>query len=62
LPAMIKVKGAIEAHWDGIIRWQESKINNGILEGLNSVLQAAKRKARGDKVDHFKTIAYPLEI
>ena len=58
LPAMIKVKGTVEAHWDGIIRWQESKINNGILEGLNSVLQAAKRKARGYKVDHFKTIAY----
>jgi transposase len=58
LPAMIKVKETIEAHWDGIIRWQVSKINNGILEGLNSVLQAAKRKARGYKVDHFKTIAY----
>jgi len=58
LPAMIKVKETIEAHWDGIIRWQESKINNGILEGLNSVLQAAKRKARGYKVNHFKTIAY----
>jgi hypothetical protein len=24
-----------------------SSINNGILEGLNSVIQAAKRKARG---------------
>jgi transposase len=58
LPAMIKVKKTIEAHWGGIIRWQESRINNGILEGLNSVLQAAKRKARGYKVDHFKTIAY----
>jgi len=58
LPAMIKVKETIEAHWDGVIRWQESKINNGILEGLNSVLQAAKRKARGYKVNHFKTIAY----
>ncbi len=58
LPAMINVKSTIEGHWDGIVRWQESKINNGILEGLNSVLQAAKRKARGYKVDHFKTIAY----
>jgi len=50
----------VEAHWDGIIRGQESKINNGILEGLNSVLQAAKRKARGYKYAHFKTIAYPI--
>ena len=36
LPEMIKVKGMVESHWDGIVRWQESKINNGILEGLNS--------------------------
>jgi len=48
----------VESHWDGIIRWQESRINNGILEGLNSVLQAAKRKARGYKFHHFKTIVY----
>ncbi len=58
MPAMLKVKEMIERHWNGIIRWQESKINNGILEGLNSVLQAAKRKARGYKFAHFKTIAY----
>jgi len=45
-------------HWEGIIRWQESKINNGILEGLNSVVQAAKRKARGYKIAHFKSIVY----
>ncbi len=58
LPEMVKVKEMVESHWDGIVRWQESKINNGILEGLNSVLQAAKRKARGYKFSHFKTMAY----
>ena len=58
LPEMIKVKAMVESHWEGIVRWQESKINNGILEGLNSVLQAAKRKARGYKFAHFKTMAY----
>jgi transposase len=31
---------------------------NGILEGFNSVVQAAKRKARGYKMKHLKTIAY----
>jgi len=51
---MQAVKNMVEAHWDGIIRWQESKINNGILEGLNSVLQAAKRKARGYKYGFLK--------
>ena len=36
----------------------ESQINNGILEGLNSVVQAAKKKARGYKFKHFRTIVY----
>jgi transposase len=34
----------IKRHWDGIVSWKKSQINNGILEGLNSALQAAKRK------------------
>jgi transposase len=50
----------IKRHWDGVIKWKTSQINNGILEGLNSVVQAAKRKARGYKLKHFKTIAYLL--
>jgi len=60
LPPIIKAAKTVKRHWDGVIRWQKSKINNGILEGLNSVLQAAKRKARGYKRKHFKTIAYLL--
>ncbi|MCK5829631.1 MAG: transposase [Methylococcales bacterium] len=42
------------------MNWKKSQINKGILEGLNSVLPAAKRKARGYKVQHFKIIAYLL--
>jgi transposase len=37
----------VEAHWDGIIAWQESRLSNGLLEGTNSLIQAAKRRARG---------------
>ncbi len=37
----------IKRHWKGILRWFQSRINNGILEGLNSLIQAAKAKARG---------------
>ena len=55
-----KVARTIKNHWDGILRWKESQINNGILEGLNSVIQAAKRKARGYKIKHFKTMAFLL--
>ena len=60
LKPIIKVAKTIKKHWDGIIRWKVSQINNGILEGLNSVLQAAKRKARGYKYKHFETMAYLL--
>ncbi|HLI56889.1 MAG TPA: ISL3 family transposase [Actinomycetota bacterium] len=37
----------IRQHWEGILRWHTSRINNGLLEGINSLVQAAKRKARG---------------
>ncbi|NOQ76205.1 MAG: ISL3 family transposase [Methylococcaceae bacterium] len=60
LAPMVKVAKIIKRHWEGIISWKKSQINNGILEGLNSIIQAAKRKARGYKVKHFKTIAYLL--
>ena len=60
LDPIVKVGKTIKKHWEGILRWKESLINNGILEGLNSVIQAAKRKARGYKSTHFKTIAFLL--
>jgi len=37
----------LEDHWLGVIRWHRSRISNGSLEGLNSLIQAAKRRARG---------------
>lgn len=58
LKPMEKVAHCIFRHWDGIVQWKKSQINNGILEGLNSVIQAAKRKARGYKTKHFMTMAY----
>jgi len=37
----------IKRHWDGVLQWFKSQLNNGILEGINSLIQAAKAKARG---------------
>lgn len=37
----------VEGHRDGILRWHTTKASNGVLEGTNSLIQAAKRKARG---------------
>jgi transposase len=44
LAPMVKVTKTIKRHWDDILNWKKSQINNGILEGLNSVLQAQKEK------------------
>ena len=61
LDPIIKAAKTIKKHWDGIIMWHESKINNGILEGLNSVIQATKSKARGYKTfKNYKIIVYLL--
>jgi len=49
----------LKRHWDGIVRWFVTRINNAILEGLNSIVQAAKARARGFRsVEYFKLIIY----
>ena len=61
LQPIIDVAKTIKAHWDGVIAWKKSQINNGILEGLNSIVQAAKAKARGYKTfKNFKIIIFLL--
>ncbi|HMA62435.1 MAG TPA: ISL3 family transposase [bacterium] len=53
LDPVIKAAKTIKRHWDGVLAWKKSQISNGILEGLNSIVQAAKAKARG-----FRTFRY----
>ena len=47
LQPIIDAAYTIKRHWDGVLNWFQSRLNNGILEGLNSLIQAAKAKARG---------------
>ena len=47
LQPIIDAAYTIKNHWDGVLRWFDSRISNGILEGINSLIQAAKAKARG---------------
>src|SRR6266508_2128990 len=37
----------VDDHWAGVLRWHTTRISNGVLEGINSLVQAAKRRARG---------------
>lgn len=59
LPAVIKAARTIRKHWAGVIRWWRSRVSNGMLEAMNSLVQAAKRRARGYRTtENFITVAY----
>src|SRR3974390_3403286 len=56
---LIKFCETLETHWAGVIRWHHSQVSNGLLEGLNSLIQAAKRRARGYRTArNYKTMIY----
>ncbi len=59
LEPIIKAAKTIKSHWDGVVAWKKSQITNGILEGLNSIIQAARTKAKGFRNPrYYKTIVY----
>jgi len=61
IPQIVDVAKTIKRHWEGVLNYFKSRINNGILEGLNSLIQAAKAKARGYRTfKNFKIIVYLL--
>ncbi|ALX47239.1 ISL3 family transposase [Lentibacillus amyloliquefaciens] len=59
LEPMIKAAKSLKKHKDGILRWFITKLTNGLLEGINGLVQAAKRKARGYRsTDNFIAMIY----
>ena len=44
---LIKFANTVRVHWKGIVNYLSKPISNGILEGTNSKIQLAKRRARG---------------
>jgi transposase len=59
LEPMIQVARTVRRHWDGVLNWFCTRISNGILEGINSLLQAARAKARGYRTErNFIAMAY----
>jgi transposase len=47
LEPMKAVAATLDRHRDGVLAWFDSRIANGLIEGINSLVQAAKAKARG---------------
>jgi len=57
--AMMRFAKTVKAHWSGIIEFAASNITNGVLEGINSKVQLAKRNARGFRnIDNFINMIY----
>lgn len=47
LVSMMELAKTVKQHEEGILRWFHSRMTNGLLEGINGLVQAAKRRARG---------------
>jgi transposase len=61
LSPVIDAAYTVKRHWDGILRWFDSRIANGLIEGINSLVQAAKAKARGYRsARNLKAMVYLL--
>ena len=56
---MIDFGCSVAEHWDDVLRWFTSKLSNGLLEAISSLVQAAKRRARGYRTTrNLKAIVY----
>ena len=59
LPAIVKAAKTLKNHWEGIISYFDNRYFNGLLEGLNSMIQSLKANARGYRNDeNFMTMIY----
>ena len=47
LQPVIEAAKTIKRHWHGVLNWFDSGLTTGLLEGINSLIQAAKARARG---------------
>lgn len=61
LDPMKKLALTLKAHWQGLLQGFSSHLNNGYVEAMNSLIQAAKARARGyGSIRHFIAICYLL--
>ena len=59
LKPFVKMVDTVRSHWDGIVAYFRCRVTNGILEGLNSKIQLARRRARGfSNIDNLIHMVY----
>lgn len=56
-----KFVSMIKSHWSGVAAYFDKRVTNGVLEGINSKIQLAKRRARGYRdVNNYINMIYFL--
>lgn len=59
LEPMAELARFIKRHEEGILRFLKSRVTNGIVEGINSKIKTAMKRAYGFKsFDYYRTIVY----
>lgn len=59
LKALDDITGLVDNHFNEILNWFESGMSNGVMEGINSVIQAVKGRARGYRNwENLRTMCY----
>ncbi|MDD5463269.1 MAG: transposase [Methylococcales bacterium] len=59
IPAFLKVAKYGPSTWVGLVHFVTLRITNGILEGINSKIQLAKRRAGGYRnINNFINMIY----
>lgn len=60
LPQVKRLAKTLRKHRYGVLRWFDSRVNNGLLEGLASLVQSAKTRARGYRTTHYMRLVIHL--
>ena len=59
LEPMVNMGNLLKEHWEDILNYFDNRFTNAILEGMNSIIQNIKCRARGFRNDeYFKTMIY----
>jgi transposase len=51
LDPIIDFAHMVGEHWEGVLRWHWTKINNGVLEGINAPRPRVPQQAEPDRDD-----------
>jgi transposase len=59
LEPVIAAAKTIKRHWEGVLQFVESRITTGIVEGMNSKIKTAMKRAYGFKsFEYLRTVIY----